>query len=184
VLSIGKPIWGVDLKVVDESGESLGVGEDQVGEIVIRGHNIMKGYYKNPQATAEAIHDGWFSTGDLGYRDTDGFYFIVDRKKDLVIRGGYDVYPREIEEVLYGHPAVAEAAVIGKPDPKLGEEVIAVVSLKPGAEATPEDIITFCKERVAAYKYPREVRIIAELPKGPTGKILKKDLRGPLLGGS
>ena len=177
VLSIGKPIWGVDLKIVDEDGNALGDGEEHVGEIVIRGHNIMKGYYKNPAATAEAIRDGWFFTGDLGYRDSDGFYFIVDRKKDLVIRGGFNVYPREIEEVLYSHPAVAEAAVIGKPDERLGEEVVAIVSLKAGAEATADDIIAFTKERLAAYKYPREVRIITELPKGPTGKILKKDLR-------
>ena len=177
VLSIGKPIWGVELKIVDEEGAAMGDGEDQVGEIVIRGHNIMKGYYKNPKATAEALRDGWFFTGDLGYRDKDGFYFIVDRKKDLVIRGGFNVYPREIEEVLYSHPSVAEAAVIGKPDERLGEEVVAIVSLKPGTEATPDDVIAFAKERLAAYKYPREVRIIAELPKGPTGKILKKDLR-------
>ena len=177
VLSIGKPIWGVDIKIVDEQGGVLGDGEDQVGELVIRGHNIMKGYYKNPDATAEAIKDGWFYTGDLGYRDADGFYFIVDRKKDLVIRGGYNVYPREVEEVLYTHPAVAEAAVIGKKDDKLGEEVVAVVSLKPDAAATVEELLTFCKERLAAYKYPREIRIIADLPKGPTGKILKKELR-------
>jgi long-chain acyl-CoA synthetase len=177
VLSIGKPIWGVELKIVAEDGSILGDGPDQVGEIVIRGHNIMKGYYKNPKATAEALRDGWFSTGDLGYRDSDGFYFIVDRKKDLVIRGGFNVYPREIEEVLYSHTAVAEAAVIGKADERLGEEVVAIISLKPGAEATPEEVIAFSKERLAAYKYPREVRIIAELPKGPTGKILKKDLR-------
>ncbi len=177
VLSIGKPIWGVELKIVSDDGEALGDGEDKVGEIVIRGHNIMKGYYKNPTATADSIKDGWFFTGDLGYRDADGFYFIVDRKKDLVIRGGYNVYPREIEEVLYGHPAIAEAAVIGKPDDKLGEEVVAIVSLKPGATATTDEISAFVKERVAAYKYPREIRIIDELPKGPTGKILKKDLR-------
>jgi long-chain acyl-CoA synthetase len=179
VLSIGKPIWGVDLKVVDEHGNTLESGEDHVGELIIRGHNIMKGYYKNPVATAEAMHDGWFSTGDLGYRDVDGFFFIVDRKKDLVIRGGFNVYPREIEEVLYGHPAIAEAAVIGKPDERLGEEVVAVVSVKPGMALTPEEVIAYSKERLAAYKYPREVRIIDELPKGPTGKILKKDLRAP-----
>jgi long-chain acyl-CoA synthetase len=179
VLSIGKPIWGVDLKIVDEKGVALGAGEEHVGEIVIRGHNIMKGYYKNPEATAEALHDGWFSTGDLGYRDSDGFYFIVDRKKDLVIRGGFNVYPREIEEVLYAHPAIAEAAVIGKPDDRLGEEVVAIVSLKPGFDLTPDEVIAFTKERLAAYKYPREVRIISDLPKGPTGKILKKDLRAP-----
>ena len=137
----------------------------------------MKGYYNKPEATAEAFKNGWFHTGDLGYADEDGFFFIVDRKKDLVIRGGYNVYPREVEEVLYEHPAVAEAAVIGRPDPKLGEEVLAFVALKPGASADEAEIVAFAKERLAAYKYPREVRIVDELPKGATGKILKKELR-------
>jgi long-chain acyl-CoA synthetase len=178
VLSIGKPIWGVNVRVVDENGKELPPGPDNVGEIVIRGHNIMKGYYNKPEATAEAFRDGWFHTGDLAYQDEDGFFFIVDRKKDLVVRGGYNVYPREVEEVLFEHPSIAEAAVIGKPDDKLGEEVVAIVALKQGADATPEDVIAYCKDRLAAYKYPREVRIVPELPKGPTGKILKKELRG------
>jgi long-chain acyl-CoA synthetase len=177
VLSIGKRIWGVECQVHDEDGKHLPPGADNVGEIVLRGHNIMKGYYKNPEATEEAFRGGWFHTGDLGYEDEDGFLFIVDRKKDLVIRGGYNVYPREIEEVLYEHPAVAEAAVIGKPDDKLGEEVVAFVALKQGASAEPDEIKAFAKERLAAYKYPREVRIVDDLPKGPTGKILKKELR-------
>ncbi|MCU1672695.1 MAG: AMP-dependent synthetase and ligase, partial [Frankiales bacterium] len=177
VLSIGKAIWGVEVRIVDEDEKELPPGEENVGEIVIRGHNIMKGYYKNPEATAEAFKGGWFHTGDLGYRDSDGFYFVVDRKKDLIIRGGYNVYPREIEEVLYGNPAIAEAAVIGKQDEKLGEEVVAVVTLKDGASTTPEEVIAYCKERLAAYKYPREVRIVDALPMGPTGKILKKELR-------
>ncbi len=178
VLSIGKPIWGVEVRVVDQNDQPLTPGEENVGEIVIRGHNIMKGYYKKPEATAEAFKGGWFHSGDLAFMDKDGYFFIVDRKKDLVIRGGYNVYPREIEEVLFEHPAVAEAAVIGKPDEKLGEEVLAIVALKPGASAEPDEIITFAKERLAAYKYPREVRIVDELPKGATGKILKKELRG------
>jgi long-chain acyl-CoA synthetase len=177
VLSIGKPIWGVEVRVVDADDKELPPGEEHVGEIVIRGHNIMKGYYKNPQATEEAFRHGWFHTGDLAYADEDGYLFIVDRKKDLIIRGGYNVYPREIEEVLYGHEAIAEAAVIGKPDEKLGEEVVAIIGLKPGADVDPEDVIAWTKERMAAYKYPREVRIVDELPKGPTGKILKKELR-------
>ena len=177
VLSIGKPIWGVEVRVVDENDKDLPPGEDNVGEIVIRGHNIMKGYYKNPEATEEAMRGGWFHTGDLGYADDDGFLFIVDRKKDLIIRGGYNVYPREIEEVLYANPSIAEAAVIGKPDDKLGEEVVAVVTLKAGASVTPDEVIAYCKERLAAYKYPREVRIVDALPMGPTGKILKKELR-------
>ena len=177
VLSIGKPIWGVEVQVVDEDDKALPPGESNVGEIVIRGHNIMKGYYNNPEATAEAMRGGWFHTGDLAYADDDGFYFIVDRKKDLVIRGGYNVYPREIEEVLYTHPAVAEAAVIGEPDDKLGEEVVACIAVQPGAAVTAEELIAYCKERLAAYKYPREIRFVDELPKGPTGKILKKELR-------
>ncbi|MGN6606659.1 MAG: long-chain-fatty-acid--CoA ligase [Jatrophihabitans sp.] len=177
VLSIGKPIWGVEVKVVDDDDRPLPPGEQHVGEIVIRGHNVMKGYYKNPEATAEAFRGGWFHSGDLGYVDDDGYFFVVDRKKDLVIRGGYNVYPREVEEVLYGHPAIAEAAVVGRPDEKLGEEVVAFVGLKPGATATPDEIVAWTKERLAAYKYPREIRIVDDLPKGPTGKILKKELR-------
>ncbi len=177
VLSIGRPMWGIEVRIVDEVDVELARGEDQIGEIVIRGHNVMKGYYGNPEATAEAMRGGWFHTGDLGYRDSDGFFFIVDRKKDMIIRGGFNVYPREIEEVLFEHPAVAEAAVVGKVDERLGEEVVAVISLKPGTEATSEEVIAFAKERLAAYKYPREVRIIADLPKGPTGKILKTELR-------
>jgi long-chain acyl-CoA synthetase len=177
VLSIGKPIWGVEVRVVDEQDKPLPPGPENIGEIIIRGHNVMKGYYGNPAATAEAFRGGWFHTGDLAYTDEDGYLFIVDRKKDMLIRGGYNVYPREIEEVLFAHPAVAEAAVIGKPDPRVGEEVVAFVVPKPGAEADPDDIIAYCRERLAAYKYPREVRIIADLPKGPTGKILKRELR-------
>ncbi|HWD03754.1 MAG TPA: long-chain fatty acid--CoA ligase [Amycolatopsis sp.] len=178
VLSIGKPIWGVQLRIVDGADRPLPPGRDHVGEIVLRGHNITKGYYKRPAETAEAFRGGWFHTGDLGYVDEDGFVFVVDRKKDLVIRGGYNVYPREVEELLYRHPAIAEAAVIGEPDDRLGEEVVAVVSLKPGASAEPAEIVAWAKERIAAYKYPRRVRIVAELPKGPTGKITKLPLRG------
>jgi long-chain acyl-CoA synthetase len=148
-----------------------------VGEILIRGHNVMKGYLGRPEATAETLRDGWLHSGDLGFADEDGFYFIVDRAKDLIIRGGYNVYPREIEEVLYAHPAIAEAAVIGKPDPRLGEEVVAVVALRPGEPATAEQIIAYTRQRLAAYKYPREIRFMAELPKGPSGKILKTALR-------
>jgi long-chain acyl-CoA synthetase len=177
VLSIGKPMWGVDLRIVDEADRPLPPGQDNVGEIVMRGHNVMKGYYKNPEATAAAMQNGWFHTGDLAYVDEDGFIFIVDRKKDLVIRGGFNVYPREIEEVLYQHEAVVEAAVIGRPDERLGEEVVAFVSLTPGASVTPQELIAYTRELVAAYKYPRQVHILEELPKGPTGKILKSELR-------
>jgi long-chain acyl-CoA synthetase len=177
VLSIGRPVWGVEARVVDPDGKPLPPGQDNVGEIVLRGHNVMKGYHGKPEATAEAMRGGWFHTGDLAYADEDGYLFIVDRTKDLIIRGGFNVYPREVEEVLYGHPAVAEAAVIGRPDERLGEEVVAVVGLKPGVAATADELIDYCRERVASYKCPREVRFVAELPKGPTGKILKKELR-------
>ena len=179
-LSIGKPIWGVEMAIWSEDNEPLPPGKDSVGEIVIRGHNIMKGYYNQPQATAEAFKGGWFHSGDMGYRDEDGFFFIVDRKKELIIRGGFNVYPREVEEVLYAHPAVAEAAVIGVPDEKFGEEVKAVVALKAGQQVTAEELIAYTKERVAPYKYPRTVEFVDTLPKGPTGKILKKELKQQL----
>ena len=181
VYSIGKPIWGVETKVFDTEERELPPGEDNVGEIVVRGHAVMKGYYKNPEATAEAMRGGWFHTGDLGYRDEDGFLFIVDRKKELIIRGGFNVYPREVEEVLYSHPAVAEAAVIGTPDERLGEEVTAVVALKGGQQVSEEDLIAYAKERLAAYKYPRRVRFMESLPKGATGKIAKKELKAALV---
>jgi len=180
VLSIGKPLWGVTMRVGDASDRPLPPGRENVGEILIRGHNVMKGYLGRPEATAEAMRGGWLHSGDLGYMDEDGFYFIVDRAKDLVIRGGYNVYPREIEEVLYAHPDIVEAAVIGKPDERLGEEVVAVVSVRPGCGLRAEDVIAYCRERLAAYKYPREIRFMGELPKGPSGKILKSALRdGP-----
>jgi long-chain acyl-CoA synthetase len=175
--SVGTPVEGVELRLVGNDGATVPAGE--VGEIAIRGHNVMKGYWGRPEATAEAIPDGWFRTGDLARIDEDGYYFIVDRKKELIIRGGYNVYPREIEEVLHEHPAVAEAAVIGIPHDSLGEEVGAAVALKPGATATPEELRAFAKERVAAYKYPRHVWLVAELPKGPTGKILRREVRPP-----
>ena len=174
--SIGTPVWGVDVEIWDEHHNQLAPGKDHIGELVIRGHNTMGGYLNNAQATEEAFAGGWLHTGDLGYRDEDGFFFIVDRKKEMIIRGGYNVYPREVEDVLYGHPAVDEVAVVGIPDERLGEEVKAFVSLKPGAEATAEEIIDFAKARVAAYKYPRRVEIITALPKSPTGTILKHQL--------
>ena len=173
--SIGTAVEGVELKVVDLDGSDLPPGE--VGEIAVRGHNIMKGYWRRPDATSEAIRDGWFLTGDMGRIDDDGYFSIVDRRKDLIIRGGYNVYPREVEEVLYEHPAVAEAAVIGVPHPDLGEEVTAVVALSSPESATAEELRDYVKSQLAAYKYPREVRIVDQLPKGPTGKILKRELR-------
>ena len=173
--TIGKPIDGIEIKIYDEHDREVPQGER--GEVVIRGHNIMKGYLNRPEATAEALRGGWFHSGDVGYIDEDGDIHIVDRKKDMILRGGFNVYPREIEEVLYQHPCIAEAAVIGIPDDRLGEEVKAVVALKPGAKATVEEIVAHCKEHVAAYKYPRVVEIRPELPKGPTGKLLKRALR-------
>jgi long-chain acyl-CoA synthetase len=167
----------VEMKAVDEDGAEVPAGE--VGEIVIRGHNVMKGYWERPEATAEAIRDGWLSTGDMARVDEDGYFFIVDRKKDLIIRGGYNVYPREVEEVLYEHPAVREAAVVGMPDDDLGEEVGAAVALKEGREAGADELQAFVREHVAAYKYPRRIWFVDELPKGPTGKILKREIEPP-----
>jgi long-chain acyl-CoA synthetase len=175
--SIGTPIRGVEMRVVGPDGSVPPTGEP--GEIEIRGHNVMKGYWRRPEATAAAIVDGWFRTGDIGTIDEDGYYRIVDRKKDLIIRGGYNVYPREIEEVLYEHPAVAEAAVIGLPNEQLGEEVGAAVTLRDGAIATPAELRDFVKGQVAAYKYPRRVWLVDALPKGPTGKILKREIVPP-----
>jgi long-chain acyl-CoA synthetase len=168
--SIGTPVDGVQMKLV---------GSGEVGEIAIRGHNVMKGYWRRPDATSEAIRDGWFHTGDLARVDDDGYFFIVDRKKDMVIRGGYNVYPREVEEVLYEHPAVREAAVVGVPHPQLGEEVAAAVVLAPGASVEEAEIVGFVKAQVAAYKYPRLVWFVDELPKGATGKILKREIEAP-----
>jgi long-chain acyl-CoA synthetase len=175
--SIGTPVEGVEMKVVDEDGNELPQGE--VGEIVIRGHNVMKGYWNKQDATDEVMRDGWFHTGDMAKVDEDGYFFIVDRKKDLIIRGGYNVYPREIEEVLYEHPAVREAAVVGVPDDSLGEEVGAAVALKDGEEVSADDLRSFVKEHVAAYKYPRKIWFVDDLPKGPTGKILKREIEQP-----
>ncbi len=176
--SIGTPIRGVEMAIVDEERKALGDGE--IGEIAIRGHNVMKGYWGKPEATDEALSaDGWFRTGDVGRRDEEGFYYVVDRKKELIIRGGFNIYPREIEEVLYEHPAVAEAAVIGIPHAELGEEVAAAVALRPGATSTPQELRDHVKALVAPYKYPRMVWVVEALPKGPTGKILKREITTP-----
>jgi long-chain acyl-CoA synthetase len=175
--SVGLPLQGVDIRVVSDDGEGLAV--DEIGEICIRGENVMKGYLGRPDATAEVLIDGWFYTGDVGRIDEDGYLFIVDRKKALIIRGGYNVYPREIEEVLYEHPDIVEAAVIGVPHPALGEEVGAAVVLRAGTTSTAQEVRAFVKDRVAAYKYPREVWVVDELPKGPTGKILRREVTRP-----
>jgi long-chain acyl-CoA synthetase len=172
---------GNEMKVVDEEDREVANGER--GEIVLRGENILKGYYKNEEATATAFRDGWFHTGDIGYRDADGFFYIVDRKSDMIIRGGENIYPREIDEVLYQHPAVAAAATIGIPDPLYGEEVATFVVLKEGGVLTEEALISFCREQLADYKCPKTVRFVSDIPKGPTGKLLKREL-GKRLGGS
>ncbi len=159
--------YGVEMAIIDDQGNRLPAGE--IGEIIIRGHGVMAGYHERPEATAESIDaDGWFKTGDLAKTDEDGFFFIVDRKKELVIRGGYNVYPREIEEVLYEHPGIMEAAVIGLPHEELGEEVAAAVAAKPGHTLDADEVQAFVKERVAAYKYPRHIVILPELPKTAT----------------
>jgi long-chain acyl-CoA synthetase len=175
--SIGTPLVGVEMQAVDADGEPVAQGE--VGEIAIRGHNVMKGYWRRPDATADVMRDGWFHTGDMATVDEDGYFFIVDRKKDMIIRGGYNVYPREIEEVLYEHPAVLEAAVVGVPDEEMGEEVGAAVVLRPDADADADAIRSFVKGQVAGYKYPRRIWFLDELPKGPTGKILKREIEVP-----
>ena len=175
--TIGVPVRGMEQRLVDDDGKDVADGE--VGEIAIRGEGLMKGYWGRPDATAEAIPDGWFRSGDLATMDEDGYYTIVDRKKEMIIRGGYNVYPREIEEALYEHPAVAEAAVIGMADDEWGEEIGAAVALKSGQSVEPDELKAHVKERVAAYKYPRKVWIVDELPKGPTGKILRREVHAP-----
>jgi len=171
--SCGLPI-GNEMSVVDE--EDREVPDGTLGEIVLRGENILKGYYKNSDATETAFRNGWFHTGDIGYRDKDGFYYIVDRKSDMIIRGGENIYPREIDEVLYEHPAVAAAAVVGIPDQLYGEDVAAFIVLKEGATSTEDAIVSFCRQQLADYKCPKTVRFVKEIPKGPTGKLLKREL--------
>jgi long-chain acyl-CoA synthetase len=177
--TVGHPIWGVDVEVAAETVEDrielLGAGE--LGEIVIRGHNVFAGYLDDPDATAAAIVDGWFRTGDIGLKDEDGFISIVDRKKDLIIRGGFNVYPREVEEVLVRHDAVAQVAVIGVPDPEKGEEICAVVVAVPGAQLDADELVAWARERLGRHKYPRVVHVVDELPLGPSHKVLKRELR-------
>lgn len=173
--SVGIPVWGVQVRVVDPNDNDVPTGE--LGEIVIKGHNIMKGYYKKPEATAEAMRNGWFHTGDIGRMDEDGYVYITDRVKDMLIRGGLNVYPREVEEVLMTHPAVSLAAVVGIPHEALGEEVKAFVILKEGQSISEEELIAWCKENMAAYKYPRHIEFRQSLPMTATGKILKRELK-------
>jgi long-chain acyl-CoA synthetase len=177
--SVGTPIWGVEVKVFDPENREVPTGE--VGEIVIRGHNVMKGYYNKPEATAEAFRGTpWFHTGDLGRMDEDGYLFIVDRVKDMIIRGGYNVYPREVEEVLMTHPAVSLASVIGVPHDRHGEEIKAYLVIKAGQSPSEDEILAWSKEQMAAYKYPRIVEFREALPMTATGKILKKELKAEI----
>jgi long-chain acyl-CoA synthetase len=173
--SIGLPLFGFHVRIVDESGRDVEKGE--TGELIVKGPGVMKGYLNRQEETAEVIVNGWLHTGDMARMDEEGYIYIVDRKKDLIIRGGYNVYPREIEEVLFLHPRVADAAVYGVPDEDLGEQIAAAVVLKAGAKVTDEDLRRFVKEKVAPYKYPRIIHLVDDLPKSHTGKILKTELR-------
>ncbi len=173
--SVGTPVWGVEVCIKDENGNELGANEK--GELCYRGHNVTKGYYKRPDATAESIKNGWLHSGDIAIRDDDGYYFIVDRTKDMIIRGGFNVYPREVEEVMMQHSAISMVAVIGVPNDEYGEEIKACVVLKPDAQLSEQELITWTKERIASYKYPRIVEFMSSLPMGASGKILKRELR-------
>ena len=174
--SVGTPVWGVEVCIKDENGNELGANEK--GELCYRGHNVTKGYYKRPDATAESIKNGWLHSGDIAIRDDDGYYFIVDRTKDMIIRGGFNVYPREVEEVMIQHSAISMVAVIGVPSDEYGEEIKACVVLKPDVSLTEKELIVWTKERIASYKYPRVVEFMSSLPMGASGKILKRELRG------
>jgi len=176
--SVGPPIPGVTVSIRDDGDRALPAGD--VGEVCVKGPNVMIGYYRNPEETARTIRDGWLRTGDMGRLDDDNFLYIVERKKDLVIRGGFNIYPRDVEEALYAFPGVAEAAVIGMPDRLMGEKVIAFVVLKPGQSATAGEVFAFCQGRLANYKCPKEVRFVDALPKSPVGKILRKELRSQI----
>jgi len=173
--SVGQPIPGVQVSVQDDDDRPLPA--DEIGEVCVKGPNVMVGYYKNPEETMRAIRHGWLHTGDMGRLDADGFLYIVERKKDLIIRGGFNIYPREVEEALYAFPKIADAAVVGMADPLMGEEALAFVVLKDGQTATAEEVIAFCRARLARFKCPREVRFVDALPKSPVGKILRKELR-------
>jgi len=174
--SVGQPIPGVTVSIRDDDDRALPT--DEVGEVCVQGPNVMVGYYRNPEETAKTIRGGWLRTGDMGRLDADNYLYIVERKKDLIIRGGFNIYPRDVEEALYAFPAVAEAAVIGLPDTLMGEEVVAFVVLKPGQAATADEVAGFCQTRLAKYKCPKEIRFVDALPKSPVGKILRKELRG------
>ena len=173
--SVGQALPGVEVAILDDTDGARPAGE--IGEVCVRGPNVMQGYYRLPEETAQALRNGWLHTGDMGRLDADRYLYIVERKKDLIIRGGFNIYPREVEDVLYAHPAVAEAAVVGMRDPLMGEGVLAFVALKTGATADAAALIAFCQERLAGYKCPKQVRFLDGLPKSPIGKILRRELR-------
>ena len=173
--SVGQPVPGVEVRIVDDDGGDVPLGE--LGEIIMRGHNVMLGYRNMPEATAEVLRNGWLHSGDVGRLDDDGYLYVVERKKDLIIRGGFNILPRDVEEVLHEHPAVAQAAVIGVPDRRMGEQVRAYVQLKAGATATPEELMAFSRERLAAFKTPSSVELVPALPLNAIGKVLKRQLR-------
>lgn len=173
--SCGRPVPGIEVAILDDDGRPLPSGE--TGEVCVRGPNVMKGYFNMAEATAETIRDGWLHSGDMGHFDEDGYLFITERKKDLIIRGGFNIYPRDVEEVVYGHPAVQDCGVVGVPDPALGEQVVAYVVLRPGATAAEDEIAAYCREHLATYKTPRFIRFVDALPRNAIGKVLKKDLR-------
>jgi long-chain acyl-CoA synthetase len=173
--SVGQPIPGVTVSIQDDADRMMPAGE--VGEVCVKGPNVMLGYYRDPDETARTLRQGWLHTGDMGRLDGDGYLYIVERKKDLIIRGGFNIYPREVEEILYAFPKTAEAAVIGMPDPLMGEDVLAFVVLRDGETATADEVMAFCQTRLAHYKCPKQVRFAGALPKSPIGKILRKELR-------
>jgi long-chain acyl-CoA synthetase len=176
--SVGLPIPGTEVRILDDEGNEVAPGE--VGEICARSPGVMKGYWGAPEITSDALRDGWLHTGDMGYRDDDGYLYIVDRKKDLIIRGGFNVYPRDIEDALVEHSAVQTAGVVGRPDPRHGEEVVAFVALHPGLDVTGEQLVDWARERIGGYKYPREVLIVDAVPLTPVGKVDRKALRARL----
>jgi long-chain acyl-CoA synthetase len=179
-LSVGVPVFNTVVRILDEDGKEAEVGE--IGEIATSGPQVVPGYWQKPEATEQSLPGGELRTGDVGFMDEDGGFYLVDRKKDMMIASGYMVWPREVEDVLYGHPAVREAAVVGVPDEYRGETVKAFVSLKPGADVTEQDLVDYAKQQMAAYKYPRSVEFVDELPKTTTGKILRRELRDQTAG--
>jgi len=176
--SVGKPVAGVEVRIQAVDGTLVGPDED--GEICVRGPVLMMGYWQSPEATEHAVRDGWLHTGDVGHLDGDGYLYVVDRIKDLIIRGGFNVYPRDVEDVLLAHPSVVGAAAVGRPDPRVGEEVVAFVQLAPGAQITPDQLITYAREHLGAYKYPREIKLVDALPLTSVMKLDRKALRAQL----